>query len=150
MHPPRGAQVGDAELGGNAPPAQARSRAPRLRGGSRDRRRQSAYNLRFLYSFGALTLDEDGEMIRTNGIVHTIKDGIVIENARLMEEVARMVARSKEGIPPNVAEEPFVIPRRPIGGGRGPSPGATLSPLPDAPPEAPRRRRIAPWARTPR
>ena len=75
-----------------------------------------AYNLRFLYSFGALTLDEDAEMIRTNGIVHTIKDGIVIENARLMEEVARMVARSKEGIPPNVAEEPFVIPRRPIGG----------------------------------
>jgi hypothetical protein len=76
-----------------------------------------AYNLRFLYSFGALTLDGDGEMYRTKGIVHTIKDGIVIENARLMEEVAEMVRKSKEGVPPNVAEEPFVTtPRRPIGG----------------------------------
>jgi imidazolonepropionase-like amidohydrolase len=74
-----------------------------------------AYNLRFLYSFGALTLDDDGEMVRTLGIVHTIKDGIVIENARLMEEVAEMVRRSKEGVPPNVAEEPFVVPRRPVG-----------------------------------
>ncbi len=75
-----------------------------------------AYNLRFLYSFGALTLDDTGDMYRTNGIVHTIKDGIVIENARLMEEVAEMVRKSKVGIPPNVAQEPFVVPRRPIGG----------------------------------
>lgn len=66
-----------------------------------------AYNLRFLYSFGALTMRE-GEMVRTRGIVHTIKDGIVIENARLMEEVARMVARSKQGVGSNVATEPFV------------------------------------------
>lgn len=76
-----------------------------------------AYNLRFLYSFGALTLDENGEMIRTQGIVHTIKDGIVIENARLMEEVAEMVRKSKVGVGPNVVEEPFVVPPRP-GGGR--------------------------------
>jgi adenine deaminase len=67
-----------------------------------------AYNLRFLYSFGALRLDDDGEMIRTDGIVHTIKDGIVIENDRLMEAVADMVARSKEGVGPNVMEAPFV------------------------------------------
>jgi Amidohydrolase family len=75
-----------------------------------------AYNLRFLYSFGALTLDENGEMIRTKGIVHTIKDGIVIENARLMEEVAEMVRKSKVGVGPNVVEEPFVVPPRPSGG----------------------------------
>ncbi len=68
-----------------------------------------AYNLRFLYSFGALRLDDDGEMIRTRGIVHTIKDGIVIENARLMEEVAAMVAKSKEGVGPTVVEEPFAV-----------------------------------------
>lgn len=68
-----------------------------------------AYNLRFLYSFGALTLDGDGKMYRTRGVVHTIKDGVVIENARLMEEVARMVAESKAGAGPNVVTEPFIV-----------------------------------------
>ncbi|GBD32731.1 Adenine deaminase [bacterium HR33] len=67
------------------------------------------YNLRFLYSFGALTLDREGKMYRTKGIVHTIKDGIVINNARLMEEVAKMVAKSKEGVGPNVVNEPFIV-----------------------------------------
>ena len=68
------------------------------------------YNLRFLYSFGALTMD-DGEMVRTDGIVHTIKDGVVIENERLMEEVERMVADSKRGTDDaNAASEPFVSP----------------------------------------
>ena len=68
-----------------------------------------AYNLRFLYSFGALTLDENGEMIRTRGVVHTIKDGIVTNNSRLMEEVAKMVKESKRGIGPNAVTEPFKI-----------------------------------------
>jgi len=68
-----------------------------------------AYNLRFLYSFGALRLDKDGKMIRTKGIVHTIKDGIVTNNARLMEEVARMVAKSKVGVGPSLVTEPFVV-----------------------------------------
>jgi hypothetical protein len=68
-----------------------------------------AYNLRFLYSFGALTLNPGGEMYRTRGIVHTIKDGVVIENARLMEEVARMVAKSKQGVTTNVEDAPFRV-----------------------------------------
>jgi hypothetical protein len=72
-----------------------------------------AYNLRFLYSFGALRLDGAGEMIRTNGIVHTIKDGVVIENVKLMEEVERMVARSKQGVGTNVEAAPFVVTPRP-------------------------------------
>lgn len=67
------------------------------------------YNLRFLYSFGALTLDQGGTMYRTKGIVHTIKDGIVINNARVMEEVARMVAKSKQGVGPNAVTQPFII-----------------------------------------
>ena len=68
------------------------------------------YNLRFLYSFGALTLDENGEMYRTKGIVHTIKDGIVINNDKLMEEVARMTKESKKGVDPvNAVNEPFVV-----------------------------------------
>ena len=68
-----------------------------------------AYNLRFLYSFGALTRNKDGEMYRTNGIVHTIKDGIVINNARLMEEVAKMVRKSKAGVGVDVVSEPFTV-----------------------------------------
>jgi len=68
-----------------------------------------AYNLRFLYSFGALTRNKDGEMYRTNGIIHTIKDGIVINNARLMEEVAKMVSKSKAGVEVDVVSEPFTV-----------------------------------------
>ena len=45
------------------------------------------YNLRNMYSFGALTTENSGEMVRKGGIIHTIKDGIVIENAKLMKEV---------------------------------------------------------------
>lgn len=78
-----------------------------------------AYNLRFLYSFGALRLDENGEMERTRGIVHTIKDGVVINNARLMEEVARMVAESKVGVGPSVVELPFVVTIPKVGTGGG-------------------------------
>ncbi len=70
------------------------------------------YNLRFLYSFGALRLDGNGDMERSRGVVHTIKDGIVINNARLMEEVERMVAQSKAGIGPSVVEQPFVTAAR--------------------------------------
>jgi hypothetical protein len=68
------------------------------------------YNLRFLYAFGALTLDHDGNMYRTKGPVYTIKDGIVIDDHKLMDEVARMVAESKKGVGPNVATQPFVVP----------------------------------------
>ncbi|MEX2530495.1 MAG: amidohydrolase family protein [Gemmatimonadota bacterium] len=67
-----------------------------------------AENFRYMYSFGAIRMADDGSMERTRGIVHTIKDGVVIENALLMEEVARMVAESKRGVPPNLLEEPFL------------------------------------------
>lgn len=68
------------------------------------------YNLRNMYSFGAINTDEDGDMYRTNGIVHTIKDGVVIENDLLMEEVARMVKESKEGVSEeNIMTEPFIV-----------------------------------------
>jgi imidazolonepropionase-like amidohydrolase len=67
------------------------------------------YNLRFLYSFGALALNPDGTMRRTRGPVYTIKDGIVMDNAELMAEVERMVAASKRDARPNVVTEPFVV-----------------------------------------
>lgn len=69
-----------------------------------------AYNLRFLYGTGALTM-RDGAMVRTRGIVHTIKDGVVIDNAKMLEEVARMVAESKRGVGPDVSNAPFVTGR---------------------------------------
>jgi hypothetical protein len=69
-----------------------------------------AGNLHYLYSFGAIRLGEDGEMYRSRGIVHTIKDGVVIENARIMEEVARMVEESKRGVEPHLVDEPFLTP----------------------------------------
>jgi hypothetical protein len=71
-----------------------------------------AYNLKYLYSFGDLALDKDGKMHRTKGIVHTIKDGVVMNNARLMEEVEKMVAKSKANIADTDAvREPFLIRR---------------------------------------
>ena len=74
-----------------------------------------AYNLKFLYAFGDLTIDKDRKMFRTKGIVHTIKDGIVIENARLMTEVERMVTKSKQGVPAsNAVTSPFLSGVRPI------------------------------------
>jgi hypothetical protein len=74
-----------------------------------------AYNLKFMYAFGDLTIDKDRKMFRTKGIVHTIKDGIVIENARLMAEVEKMVTKSKQGIPAsNAVTSPFISGVRPI------------------------------------
>lgn len=85
-----------------------------------------AYNLKFLYATGDLTLDRDGKMIRTKGIVHTIKDGIVIENGRLMEEVAKMVERSKRNAPvANSVTEPWLP-----GGSRAASPNERRGPPP--------------------
>lgn len=68
-----------------------------------------AANLKFMYAFGDLTLDKDGKMYRTSGVVHTIKDGIVMENANLMREVEAMVRKSKVGVSPvNVISKPFL------------------------------------------
>ena len=54
-------------------------------------------NLRFLYAFGALDRDAAGTIARRGGVRWTIKDGVVFDNARLIDEVVREVARSKEG-----------------------------------------------------
>ena len=69
-----------------------------------------AANLKYMYSFGDLALDRDRKMYRTKGIVHTIKDGVVTENARLMEEVAKMVANSRKLAP---ATDPVLAPFAP-------------------------------------
>ena len=47
-------------------------------------------------------------MRRTRGIVHTIKDGIVIENANLMRDVERVVRDAKLSMPMDVVRAPWV------------------------------------------
>ena len=68
-----------------------------------------AANFRYLYPFGAIRMNEDRTMYRTDGIVHTIKDGIVIENKAMMEEVARMVKESKKDAEPDIVTAPFLV-----------------------------------------
>jgi hypothetical protein len=53
-------------------------------------------NLRFLYAFGALDM-EDGEIARRGGVRWTIKGGVVFDNALLIDEVLRMVEESRRG-----------------------------------------------------
>jgi hypothetical protein len=67
-----------------------------------------AENFRHMYSFGAIRMADDGSMVRSRGIVHTIKDGVVTENANLMREVERMVAESREGAEPLITQIPFI------------------------------------------
>ena len=67
------------------------------------------YNLRNLYFFGALKTNKNGEMVRRGGISHTIKDGIVINNKKIMKEVEKMVKASKNGTSPSAMDKPFII-----------------------------------------
>ena len=67
-----------------------------------------AENLRYLYPFGAIRMDENQQKYRTKGIIYTIKDGVVVDNAKVMEEVARMVAESKVNAGPDVVNSPFL------------------------------------------
>jgi hypothetical protein len=78
-----------------------------------------AHDFKYLYPFGAIRMNDEREMYRTKGILHTIKDGIVTENDAIMREVARIVAESKRGVGPDIVTEPFTVPPppRPIGSG---------------------------------
>jgi hypothetical protein len=78
-----------------------------------------AHDFKYLYPFGAIRMNDEREMYRTKGILHTIKDGIVTENDAIMREVARIVAESKRGVGPDIVTEPFTVPPPPppIGSG---------------------------------
>ena len=67
-----------------------------------------AENFRYLYPFGAINMDkETEEMYRTQGIIHTIKDGVVYENQNLMREVERIVKESKKNAGSDIVTDPF-------------------------------------------
>jgi imidazolonepropionase-like amidohydrolase len=53
------------------------------------------HNLKVLYGTGTLKLDDQGNPVRVGGVRWTIKDGIVFDAPRLLEDVARMVAEAK-------------------------------------------------------
>ncbi|WMN12202.1 amidohydrolase family protein [Marivirga salinae] len=53
-------------------------------------------NLKVLYGTGAIKLTEDNEVIRAGGVKYTIKDGIIYDAKKLLEDVKEMVKEEKE------------------------------------------------------
>ncbi|SMG43375.1 Amidohydrolase family protein [Marivirga sericea] len=53
-------------------------------------------NLKVLYGTGAIKLTEENEVIRVGGVKYTIKDGIIYDAQKLLEDVKDMVAKEKE------------------------------------------------------
>lgn len=53
-------------------------------------------NLKVLYGTGAIKLTEDNEVIRAGGVKYTIKDGIIYDAKKLLEDVKKMVKEEKD------------------------------------------------------
>lgn len=53
-------------------------------------------NLQVLYGTGAVVLNEKNEAVRVGGVKYTIKDGIIYDAKKLLEDVKSMVKKSKE------------------------------------------------------
>jgi len=51
-------------------------------------------NLKVLYGTGAIELDADNVPRRVGGVRYTIKDGIVYDSKKLLEDVREMVAEA--------------------------------------------------------
>ena len=54
------------------------------------------HNLKVLYGTGTVKLDADGKPVQVGGVKYTIKDGIVYDAKKLLEDVARMVEAAKQ------------------------------------------------------
>jgi hypothetical protein len=52
-------------------------------------------NLQVLYGTGAIELTKENKVIRSGGIQYTIKDGIVYDAKKLLEDVKKMVDAEK-------------------------------------------------------
>jgi imidazolonepropionase-like amidohydrolase len=57
------------------------------------------HNFKTLYGTGFERLDKDGKIERVGGVRWTVKDGIVYDAKRLLEDVAAMVAEQKAARP---------------------------------------------------
>ncbi len=53
-------------------------------------------NLKVLYGTGAIKLNTNNEVVRVGGVKYTIKDGIVYDSKLLLEDVKKMVQKSKD------------------------------------------------------
>jgi hypothetical protein len=54
------------------------------------------HNLKTLYGTGWQKLDQDGKVVTVGGVKWTIKDGIVYDAKKLLEDVAKMVEEAKK------------------------------------------------------
>ena len=54
------------------------------------------HNLKVLYGTGTVRLDASGKPVNVGGVKYTIKDGIVYDAKKLLEDVARMVEEAKQ------------------------------------------------------
>ena len=52
-------------------------------------------NLKVLYGTGAIKLNENNEVKRVGGVKYTIKDGVIYDAKKLLEDVAKIVAKVK-------------------------------------------------------
>jgi len=53
-------------------------------------------NFKVLYGTGAIKLTEENEVVRVGGVKYTIKDGIIYDAKKLLEDVKEMVDKKKE------------------------------------------------------
>ncbi len=53
-------------------------------------------NFKVLYGTGAIKLTEDNEVVRVGGVKYTIKDGIIYDAKKLLEDVGKMVEEEKQ------------------------------------------------------
>ena len=53
-------------------------------------------NLKTLYGTGAIQVNEQNEVVRVGGVTYTVKDGIVYDAKKLLEDVKNMVQKMKE------------------------------------------------------
>ncbi|TAJ66676.1 MAG: amidohydrolase [Chitinophagaceae bacterium] len=53
-------------------------------------------NLQVLYGTGAIELTKDNKVVRTGGVLYTIKDGIVYDAKRLLSDVKQLVDEEKK------------------------------------------------------
>jgi imidazolonepropionase-like amidohydrolase len=53
-------------------------------------------NLKVLYGTGALKVNDDNKAVRVGGVKYTVKDGIIYDAKKLLEDVRQMVAKAKQ------------------------------------------------------
>jgi imidazolonepropionase-like amidohydrolase len=52
-------------------------------------------NLQVLYGTGAIQLTDDNKVVRAGGVKYTVKDGIIYDAKKLLEDVKKMVQEEK-------------------------------------------------------